>query len=398
MKLKVLHIIGYEQLFPPMNGGMLRCWNLVNQLSKYTELDVLTLQSDIQEKISSHEVINSSTNFLFPAKKSLIPEKSFVTKVLDGFIYRWFYRTFSSTDSNFLRIIPIVKNIENNKYDLIIFEHLESLMLWRKIKKIFPTAVIVFDAHNVDHVLLSGKLTKTQLNRIRAQESSLFLKCDLIIACSINDANVFAQLNQYKIPVRVVPNGIDTKMNSYNFPDFSENLNLIFCGSLDYDPNIQGLCWFLENIWPAIVERHPSINLSIVGRGKISIVLKNLLQKNSRIIFIGEVDNVVQYYRKAHFAIVPILHGSGTRMKILEAMSLGIPVISTTAGAEGLEYEADKNILIANSPCEFNRAIKFFDKPQVLKCISENARELVERKYSWDIIVSNLMKELIELK
>jgi glycosyltransferase involved in cell wall biosynthesis len=398
VKLKVLHIIAYEQLFPPKNGGMLRCWNLVHQFSKYTELDVLTLQRDIQKEISRLGVeINSSTNFLFPSKPPLA-NNSFIAKVKNAINYRWFYRTFSSANTHFLSMIPLIKIIKNKNYDLIVFEHLESLVIWRKMREIFPKANIIFDAHNVDHILLSGKLKTAQLSRVKAQESSLFTKCEMIFACSIKDATVFEQLNQYKIPVKVVPNGIDTSLNTYKIPDFSGELNLIFCGSLDYDPNIQGLCWFLENVWPVVFEKYPLINLSIVGRGKISMVLENLLENNSRITFAGEVDNVIPYYRAAHFAIVPILHGSGTRLKILEAMSLGVPVISTTAGAEGLEYEVDKNILIANTPDDFKDAIEFFFKPQVLKCISKNSREFVEKKYSWDVIAKDMIQELYQLK
>ena len=106
-----------------------------------------------------------------------------------------------------------------------------------------------------------------------------------------------------------------------------------------------------------VLTSHPGLKLIVVGRGQPSAELSNLFKNDSSIDLIGEVEDVVPYYRKAQVAIVPLLHGSGTRLKILEAMSLGVPVISTSVGAEGIDYTNGKNILIADTEQEFNEAI-----------------------------------------
>ncbi len=137
----------YEKLFPPKNGGMLRCWNLVNQLSKYFDLDVITLQNDIEKKLrESGYAISETTRFIIPRQRNA-PKKNqhfFIQKVFSAIKYRWFYRTLSSADANFLKIIPVIKSIAGNAYDVVIFEHLESIVLWKKIKHLFPGAIIIF--------------------------------------------------------------------------------------------------------------------------------------------------------------------------------------------------------------------------------------------------------------
>jgi glycosyltransferase involved in cell wall biosynthesis len=396
--LRVLHLVMYAHLFPPKNGGMLRCWNLINQLFRY-DLDVITLQRDIEKKIADKGfTVSSKTRFLVPEQSVDLKKGTnrSIGKSLTAGKYRWFYNTLASVDSNFLEIIPVIKSISRDKYDIVIFEHLESLIAWKKIKRFFPNAKIIFDAHNVDHILLSNQRDNLELKKIKEQEASLYNKCDLILACSTKDAGVFEEINQHKIPVYIVPNGIDTSLNPYSLPDFSKSFQFIFCGSLDYAPNQLGLCWFLQSVWPVMVKKYPQIVLMIVGRGNPGSTLSALLQNQPSIHFIGEVDDTIPYYRKAQCSIVPLLHGSGTRLKILEAMSLGIPVISTAVGAEGIRYSNGENIIIAETANEFSAAIgRLYEQPGYFSAISKNGRELVEQEYSWDLIGKELRKKLM---
>ena len=375
---------------------MLRCWNLMQQLGKYFETDVITLQNDLQQKAAKDGYISNSTRFLLPDKRST--GNSFIRKILNALRFRLFYKTLSPADANFLKIIPVLKGVKRNDYDIIIFEHLETLVTWKKLKQYFPRARFVFDAHNVDHLLLAKKETPARLEKIKKLEKSLFTMFGQVLVCSTSDAKIFRELNEDKISVTVVPNGIDICRNSYRSPDLSKPMHLIFCGSLDYEPNVEGLTWFLQSVWPLILNNYPVLKLIVVGRGHPPAELLKLLKDDTSIDLIGEVEDVIPYYRKASLAVVPLLHGSGTRLKILEAMSLGVPVISTFVGAEGIDYTNGKNIFIADTEKEFDESVnKLLNESLIFSQISKEGRKLVEEKYSWNVIGENLHHRLSDL-
>ena len=401
--MKVLHLILYEQLFPPKNGGMLRCWNLLEQISKYHEVDVITMQNDIIVQLNKSDFkLPASTRFFIPANDGIIPGQkniSFKEKVWTAIKYRLSFQTLSNADSSVLKIVSVLKIIKNNEYDLVIFEHLESLRLFKKIKPLFPLAKIIFDAHNVDHLLLHSNANKRRLKNIRKAESTLYKKCDLVFTASVSDAEILRSFNKNKIQVAVIPNGIDVEKNSYQLPDFNHNpKKIIFCGSLDYEPNQIGLMWFLNNVWKDIIKIYSTIILLVVGKGQPGDALMGSLKHDSNIEFIGEVDEVIPYYRNAQCAIVPLLNGSGTRLKILEAMSLGVPVISTSIGAEGIHYKNGENIFISNERNEYLDIIdRLYKNDAIFISISRNANELVHNEYSWNVIGNTLKIILREL-
>jgi len=385
-----------------MNGGMLRCWNIAKQLSGYFDVDLLCLQPGIEKTIKEKYEAKS-----FPRMQYVSPEKNFTASSYKGFNklktaikYRWHYKTLSGTNSMLVDVTPLLKKIKGNAYDIILLEHIESLVLIKKLKKHFPQAKFILDTHNVDHVLLKNKVSEKRLAQIKLQESTLYKSCDIVLTCSEKDKDVFEQLNQNKIQVVIVPNGVDTNTNMFRLPEFSSNeCNIIFCGSLDYEPNYTGMIWFLKTVWPALVNKFPFIKMAIVGRGTPDNEMMKLIRESKGINFIGETKDVIPYYRNAQLAIVPILIGSGTRLKILEAMSLGVPVISTTIGAEGIDYTNGKNIIIADTADQFiNKLETFVSNPAGNISISENASAMMEKEYSWDVIGRKLKEKLEELK
>ena len=189
----------------------------------------------------------------------------------------------------------------------------------------------------------------------------------------------------------MVPNG--TTQKKVIEKDFSEP-SLIFCGSLDYAPNKNGLLWFYEMIWPKLKMTVKGITLTVIGRNDHDNAYAPL-KIDPQINFVGEVKDVTPYYLKNNIAIVPLLEGSGTRLKILEAMSFGLPVISTCIGAEGIDYIENKHIIIANDPIAFQQVIiDTVNKPAILKKIGKHSSMLITEKYTWQNIVMKLHTEL----
>jgi len=393
---RILHIIPYRNLYPPKNGGQLRCFHLMDELSKHFQMDVLCYQSasSILANGYKNEHIRFYSPHSFVKNEGLF--KFLPTRLKNALRYRFLTKTlFQSATMEVLEFEHIVKELsKSNAYETIVFEHLSAMSLLPIIKKYFLKAKYVLDAHNVDHLLIdqNNPSIEKQYIKIKKLESSLYKNVHEFWACSKNDVNILESLNNNKIQGKVVPNGVDLEAKSY-VDDKSNTYNtILFCGTLDANANKEGILWFYKNIWPCIIKKKSDVKLLVVGKGDRTPFLD--LESDATVDFIGEVEDVAPYYKKSFIAIVPLLSGSGTRLKILEAMSFGNPIVSTSKGIEGIEFENGNHALIANTTDDFSsNIIQILDVPKKGDQLRENAYKLVKDKYDWGIIVNNLVKE-----
>ena len=397
IKKKLLHIIPYNEFIPPINGGALRCYHLCTELATYFDVTLITLQpaSDIVDtNFKNIKILN-------PAKSLKLD--GFKAKLMNAIKYRWYMGTLKGpAEATVLDFYPVLKQLSKTEtFDYILMEHLSSMALGKAIKNWWPNAIRIVDQHNVDHLLykqshdLSIKKHKKTFNRLKHQESHMHTYADYFLACSANDVTEFLRLNKNRIKGVVVPNG--TTQKKFVQKDFSEP-SLIFCGSLDYAPNKNGLLWFYETIWPKLKTTIKGITLTVIGRNGHDNAYAPL-KIDPQINFIGEVKDVAPYYQKNNIAIVPLLKGSGTRLKILEAMSFGLPVISTSIGAEGIDYIENEHIIIANDPIAFQQVIiDTVNKPAILKNLASESLLLINEKYNWQNIVRKMTENLISNK
>jgi glycosyltransferase involved in cell wall biosynthesis len=198
----------------------------------------------------------------------------------------------------------------------------------------------------------------------------------------------FKKMNAGNIKGVVIPNGVEIKPDALQTINSSHDKSslIIFCGSMDYLPNQEGLSWFCKKVLPLIVQDEPALKLMIVGKGQPDTNLLQVLS-HENIINYGMVENVSDYYEKARVAIVPLLSGSGTRLKLLEAMGYGVPVVSTSIGAEGIEYAHEKNILIADDEVSFARSVvELIRNGVAAQNMSRQAFHFVKETYDWDIV------------
>ena len=258
----------------------------------------------------------------------------------------------------------LIAVLKNNEYDIIQIEtiyptqYLESIRTHSKAK-------IVVRCHNAEHVIwkrLSKNAPpwkrwylKLQSERIEKFEIHRLNQADLILPLSRNDQMAFRDLGVDTFS-KYLPIGLD--MSKYQCPEPAEKkdkLTLCFIGTLDWQPNSEGLLWFLKEIWPDLIHNHKeSIELHIAGR-KIPVNISNYA--SPQIIVHGEVPDAKKFICNYDVMIVPLFAGSGVRVKILEAMALGKMVISTSIGVEGISGEDGKHMIIANDRNAFVRAI-----------------------------------------
>ncbi len=192
-----------------------------------------------------------------------------------------------------------------------------------------------------------------------------------------------------RLQVDVIPNGVD--IQKYKpLPEENGSPALLFIGNMGYPPCVDAVLYFCREILPRIRHAIGAVDLWIVGRDPLPEVLR---LDGDGVHVTGQVDDVIPYYRRSAVCVVPLRAGGGTRLKILEALALGRPVVSTTLGCEGLELVDGEHLLIADSPERFaEKTVRLLADRQLRRHISSNGRHLAESRYDWDKIAMRLME------
>jgi polysaccharide biosynthesis protein PslH len=292
--------------------------------------------------------------------------------------------------------VKITEVLKKETFDIVQVEYLYMAPYLKVIRK-FSKAKVILRSHNIEHMIwaritsISGNpLKKLYLGiltrRLKNYELSVLQDFDGVTTVSKIDAEFFVRSGIH-VPVIDIPFGIDIdkydfKKNSYEFP------SLFHLGAMNWIPNQEGIKWFLDHAWPLIHEKYPNLKFYLAGRMMPDWLL-NTVQPNVEIL--GEVADATEFINSKAVMIVPLFSGSGIRVKIIEGMALGKTVISTGIGAEGIEFTDHKNILIANTPEEFVKAVGFcINDRDLCDQIGKNARELIELNHSLRNIIRKL--------
>lgn len=388
-----------------MNGGMLRCFHLLRQLCRNFNVTAIIHQDadDFYQGASQFPELKQCKIF---STKNHVPARDvfslFPKVIANALRFRYWKRSLKGpADGNFLRYYPLlVTLLKKDSYDCVIFENLTTLHCAPVVRR-FGTKFILYDAHNVDSLLSEKSVTRdsyseTDYRMTINMESSLYKLADGVMTCSRQDLDTLKKMNKGQFQGVVIPNGVVINdSNKRRISDQKDN-RLIFCGSLDYEPNREGLLWFCTKVFPGLRAQIPFLQLMVVGKGDPGTTVQNVLTAEG-IIFYGKVDDLAEYYSQASLAIVPLLTGSGTRLKVLEAMGMGVPVVSTSKGAEGIDYTPGENICIADGETQYRQMIiNVLNNKAEAASIASKAYCLVKQNYDWNIIgdrLTNFLKE-----
>ncbi|MFN3337616.1 MAG: glycosyltransferase, partial [Thermomicrobium sp.] len=173
-------------------------------------------------------------------------------------------------------------------------------------------------------------------------------------------------------------------------PELAEPDHVLFVGSFRYWPNVDGIRWFTEQVWPRIVRCRPAARLSLVGFDPPAEVRR--LGKLPGVVVVGTVPDVRPWLARASVVVVPLRAGSGTRLKLLEALAVGKAVVSTRLGAEGVECEHGRHLLLADEPQEFAECVlSLLASPEQRLALGRAGRRLIMEEYAWERIAEKLL-------
>jgi glycosyltransferase involved in cell wall biosynthesis len=301
----------------------------------------------------------------------------------------------------------LARVLSENYFDIIQIESIHLMAYLAIIRAAPKKSTVVCDWHNLESELMRrySEREPSRLRRAYADRTARlmgeFEQCalsefDAHIVVSQRDEQRLRDLNP-GARIFLIENGVDTAFYSdLGTRDESEARRIVFVGSMDYHANIDGVVDFAREVWPRLRERRPELVFTIVGKDPAPEVRE--LAKIAGIEVTGTVDDVRPFYREAIAAVVPLKVGGGSRLKILEAMAAGVPVVSTTRGAEGLGVRHEENILIADTNEELADAIiSLVESKTQRRDLVEAGRELVSRRYDWSSLGASLFRAYEEL-
>ncbi len=304
-------------------------------------------------------------------------------------------RSFEHHFSDLPALPPLLKRLLSSRaFDVVNVEHpfLAHLAL-AQAPSGSALPVRVLDEHNIEFDLAKQQAGNEQglvrrihnaanWPKIQREEVAAFRSFDGVTFCSEADEQRARALVP-SLRSAVVPNAVDVEhFRPSPQQPASDGRTVMFFGAINYFPNVDGLLYLLREVWPLLEKRHPEARLKIVGQHPTPQILAF---QGPRVEVTGKVEDVRPHLLSAAVTVVPLRVGGGTRFKILEAMAMGRPVVSTSLGAEGISAQPGTDILIADDAESFAAAVgRVLDAPSLAAELGGRGRALVEKHYSWE--------------
>ncbi len=246
----------------------------------------------------------------------------------------------------------------------------------------------ILNLHNIESVLhsrcaeaegtVAAVAHRAFFTACRKMEETWLPRFSEVLAASFKDAATVLEIAP-DTRVRVYPNAIPRQPA----PELVEEDAVVFSGNMEYHPNLSAARFFRKEVWPILKERWPGLAWRLLGKNPSAV--QQFTSGDDRIQVVGAVDDAVKELARAKVAVVPLLAGSGTRFKILEAWAARVPVVSTTIGAEGLPVHDGEDILLADTAAEFAEAVsRLLESPELRRRLARAGRLLLEKEFVWE--------------
>jgi polysaccharide biosynthesis protein PslH len=372
-------------LHPTINGSQIRTLGILRHLSRFNDIHFAGLSRQYQTTDGSHEYCSKVYSFVHepPTRRSV----RFAWQALGNFasdipLYVDRYRS--------PRLLAQVRELlASNRYDAIVCDFLMSAPNVPRLED-----VVLFQ-HNVESRIMGrqaeqassaaeGAYLRHMAAKLDRYEGEVCRKVKHVITVSPSDSAYLEQRHGVA-ETSALPTGVNLEyFKRQPVTGQDKAFDLVFVGSLDYVPNSSGVTWFVEEVLPLIHRRRPNTTVALVGKYP-GPAIRRYGEQDRRIHVTGTVPDVRPYLWAGGISIVPLFAGSGTRLKIYEAMAASLPVVSTTLGAEGLTYEDGRTIVIADSAEAFaQKCLELLDDPGRRRQIADAACKQVTESFDWE--------------
>jgi polysaccharide biosynthesis protein PslH len=395
-----------QRPFPPQQGTQIRNFHLLKALAGAHRVDLLSFSRPgeaIEVSSPLRQLCGQMALLPAPRRSRARRLSTLLTSRLPDVATRLSSDVFGTAICQFLK---------SGRYDAVQVEGIEMASYIPLIRATSPRTAIVFDDHNAEYLLQRraavvdarrpagwpGALySLVQWFRLKRYEAWACSMADAVLAVSEEDATALRKLAPGIEPV-VVPNGVDTSYYQWNRTNGAKGAELLFTGTMDFRPNVDAMRWFTSDILPRLSSHRQDVRLHVVGRAPSSAVLR-LAAKRREVVVTGPVEDVRPYFRQSSVFVIPMRIGGGVRLKLLEALAMGVPVVSTTMGAAGTGLVNGKEILLADTPGQFAREVlRLLENPALRYKIAGEGHRAAEERFDWSKVTPPLLELYAKLE
>lgn len=387
--------------YPPQKGTALRNWGLIQGLAERHELGLLSFHEPGRSPDPAPPLKSACTRIVAVPQ----PERSRYERLWDILSTRKPDMALRLASQAFDRALRDL--LAERPFDVIQIEGIELAPYLDTVRSAQPDALVVFDDHNCEYLLQQrtfltdlyspmlwpgAAYSFVQWQRLRRYEANICRRADHVLAVSRADAQALRKLVP-DLEVTVVPNGIDTKAYQPARPgaDAPSDNTVVFTGTMDFRPNVDAVLWFAKDVLPLIQAKVPDVRFLVVGQRPHRRL--NPLRRHPAITVTGWVEDVRPYFAEATVYVAPLRMGGGTRLKLLEAMAMGRPIVATSLGAEGYPVQDGRELILADTPASFAEGVASLLRDRERRAdLAHTARAFVEEHYDWHAIVPKVEK------
>lgn len=384
------------KILPLDSGGKLRTYNILRHLATAHELTYLSWYGGDRDPAYELELQQH-----FPGAVTIytaVREDGALHRYLDYLKRLPASAPYAVTKFTIPEVQRLLKEwLSERRFDAAVCDFLSASL---NFPEVLQTPVVLFQ-HNVETILwqrkaeleprwldrMISRVESAKMARYEPQQVSRFHQ---VIAVSEQDKAAMAAMSSQQ-QITVVPTGVDLSQFRYDSSVRPAGPLVVFTGSMDWEPNVDGVEFFCREVWPTVLRQVPQARFQIVGRHPDPRVQK---LASVSVEVTGTVPSVVDYLRNAAVIVVPLRIGGGTRIKIYEGMAMGKATVSTTIGAEGLDVHHGKDIVLADAPEPFAAAIVRLLQDESERRKYEATAAETARKYDWSVIAANFTEVL----
>lgn len=376
--------------YPPVSGGVIKSFKVVQYLSTQYELTVACLlKNEDPQYVDEFLTVVNLSDFIAEECNTPRTAKNFLLSNLQGVPLNLYRNKSAAFRAKIDKII--------HQHEVIFCDH---YVMFQYIPKNYKGKIILHE-HNCEYLIWkrfagieTNKLKKiallNQASRIKQYEQQICDRASIVLAAP-NDTDELVKIGADKSKfIETYHLGDDALLQLPNLEYDQTELALLYVGTLSWEANIDGLVWFYQEAWQDIKKQFPGIKLYIIGKHPDNRI-KEIAAKDTAIILTGFVEDIEPYFQRSRIFITPLRFGSGIKVKVVNALYRGIPCVTTSIGVEGLKAVNGKHLFYKDTAEDYVAAISvLLTNIELWHIFRDNSRALAQQYYTWDYVLENI--------